>query len=75
MSDMDAVRERTHHRGRVVINHDARREDLAWMAETGETFAGAAKRLGVTTDALGKWCERHDMAVGTRLRENERESI
>ena len=38
---------------------DARAEDLAWMVETGETLTGAAKRLGISTATLEKWCQRH----------------
>ncbi len=37
----------------------ARIEDLAFMAETGETREGAAMRLGVTLKSLDKWACRH----------------
>lgn len=35
-----------------------RAEDLEWMASTGETTEGAARRLGISIDALEKWCDR-----------------
>lgn len=39
---------------------NARRlEDLQFMAATGETATGAATRLGISLDALEKWCDRH----------------
>lgn len=41
------------------IDRTARAEDLAWMAETGETIPGAAHRLGISTDALEKWCDHN----------------
>lgn len=37
----------------------ARIEDLAFMAETGETREGAAMRLGVTLKSLDKWARKH----------------
>ncbi len=40
------------------LNAD-RLEDLAWMAETGETRDGAAARLGMSVESLGRWCEKH----------------
>lgn len=51
--------------------NDERAEDLAWMAASGETLAGAAERLGISTDALTEWGRRFDQAelVG-RLRRN-----
>lgn len=51
-----------------------RAEDLAWMARWGETFAGAARRLGISVDALEKWCDRNNTAVRNQLRANEREA-
>lgn len=36
-----------------------RLEDLAWMAETGETLEGAAERLDITPKSLERWCRRH----------------
>ena len=39
----------------------ARAEDLRWMAETGESFDGAAKRLGVTSMALERWFRLNPM--------------
>lgn len=38
----------------------ARLEDLQWMHDTGETAEGAAARLGISLNALDKWCVRHD---------------
>jgi hypothetical protein len=37
----------------------ARIEDLAFMADTGETREGAAMRLGVTLKSLDKWAREH----------------
>lgn len=50
----------------------ARREDLEWMARWGETFDGAARRLGISPSALDKWLDRHAPDLKTRLRLNER---
>ena len=36
-----------------------RLEDLTFLADTGESLTGAASRLGLTTDALEKWCRTH----------------
>ncbi|MGH9088812.1 MAG: hypothetical protein ACRDYZ_12015 [Acidimicrobiales bacterium] len=36
-----------------------RLEDLAWMADAGETLTGAAKRLGVKRESLDTWCRRN----------------
>lgn len=38
----------------------SRLEDLTWMADTGESAVGAAARLGITRDALEKWCHNND---------------
>lgn len=61
-----------HHRARNLCNsirrlreaeanRRARAEDLEWMAETGETFTGAAKRLGISNSALERWLRIHPM--------------
>lgn len=34
----------------------ARREDLAWMAQHGESTEGAAERLGISRNGLYMWC-------------------
>jgi transcriptional regulator with GAF, ATPase, and Fis domain len=39
----------------------AREEDVLWMAETGESLSGAARRLGMTRDTLWQWLRRHGM--------------
>lgn len=36
-----------------------RLEDLTFMADTGEHATGAARRLGITPEALEKWCARN----------------
>lgn len=57
---------------RPRIDNDARAEDLEWMAATGESTAGAAKRLGITSVALERWCcrvGRYDL--WTKLREHD----
>jgi transposase-like protein len=43
----------------IIVDHKARREDVAWMAATGESLSGAARRLGITASGLEKWCEKH----------------
>jgi hypothetical protein len=49
------------YRERVAVEMAARREDVLWMAETGESLSGAAKRLGIKVDALERWCDKNDM--------------
>ncbi len=44
-----------------------RLEDLAWMADTGESASGAAERLGMTLSALERWCDRHARDLWRRL--------
>jgi hypothetical protein len=44
-----------------------RLEDLQWMADTGECAEGAAERLGITRNALERWCERHAVEEWHRL--------
>ena len=39
---------------------NARREDLAWMADTGECLSGALRRLNITRAVLEKWCHLND---------------
>ena len=41
---------------------DARLADLRWLADTGESAEGAARRLDTTTAALEKWCRSHSHA-------------
>jgi hypothetical protein len=36
--------------------------DLRWLADTGESAEGAARRLQTTTAALEKWCRSHGQA-------------
>ena len=45
-----------------------RLEDLAWLADTGENAVGAARRLGVSHDALDRWCRRHCFDLWQQLR-------
>lgn len=52
-----------------------RLEDLEWMAATGETFEGAAKRLGITQPGLEKWINLHAPDLWERFRRNEREWV
>jgi hypothetical protein len=40
----------------------SRVEDLTFMADHGETTTGAAQRLGLSSDALERWCHRHQLA-------------
>lgn len=37
----------------------ARREDLEWMAKTGESAINATKRLGITYHGLERWARNH----------------
>lgn len=48
-----------------------RSEDLAFMADWFETPREAARRLGITRNALEKWASRNDRAVWERLVLNE----
>lgn len=55
-----------------------RDEDLALMADAGETLDGAARRLGLAPKQLWKWCRRngHDdlyerLASRQRKRDNQ----
>lgn len=51
-------------RGRrlTIAEHKARREDVTWMAESGETLEGAAKRLGLSRGGLAKWLDSVDLS-------------
>lgn len=51
--------------------NETRGEDLAWMADHGETFTGACERMGISSDALEKWGRRHRPDLLRRLRANE----
>lgn len=48
-----------------------RSEDLHWMADWYETPREAARRLGLSLNALNRWCQRYDPEVMERLRHNE----
>lgn len=59
-------------RARYNAQRNANRlEDVRWMAETGESLTGAARRLGITRDALEQWCRRFAPDVGRTLRDRE----
>ena len=45
-----------------------RLEDLAWMVETGETVEGAARRLGLSPNALEKFAVEHAPDLLRQLR-------
>lgn len=49
----------------------ARLEDLRWMTETGENTTGAARRLGISTQALEKWCRTHTREEWQTLRSRD----
>lgn len=55
----------------MEARNKARREDVAWFAETGENLTGAATRLGITAEALRCWCRRHCPEVGQQLAERD----
>ena len=46
-------------------------EDLAWMVETGETIEGAARRLGLSPNALEKFAVEHAPDLLRKLRERD----
>lgn len=50
-----------------LFNKDERLEDCRWMAETGESFSGAASRLGLKRNALENWLRRNDPDTLARL--------
>lgn len=60
-------------RGRTwrPFNPADRLEDCQWMAEHGESLSGAARRLGISRDALDTWLSNHDRDVLRVLRGNE----
>jgi hypothetical protein len=37
------------------VDHQARSEDVRWLADHGETPTAAARRMGLSIDALEKW--------------------
>lgn len=45
-------------KARAAERATARAEDLAFMAEHGETLPGAARRLGITPGAVENFCYR-----------------
>jgi hypothetical protein len=54
-------------RRRTAETNAARYENLAWMAESGESAEWAAHRLGISVDALERWCQRHAPELWQRL--------
>lgn len=50
---------------------ETRAEDLAWMAECGESLTGAAGRLGISRITLEKWVERNTPDLLASLRAHE----
>ena len=48
-----------------------RLEDLAWMVETGETVEGAARRLGLSQNALEKFAGANAPDLLRKLRERD----
>lgn len=54
----------------VTAERKARLEDVAWMAETGECLAGAAKRLGITERSLERFLKLHDRGLLGALNAN-----
>lgn len=49
-----------HADSRTCARHH-RAEDLRWMAETGESLTGAAKRIGMSRESLERWMREHGM--------------
>lgn len=58
-----------HRRRTREIN--ARLEDLAYMANMGETSEGAAKRLGLTYQSLERWAAKYARTQWHQLRFND----
>lgn len=55
-----------------ATDHAARAEDIRWLAETGESLTGAARRLGITPTGLEKYCQRHGLDdAARRMRSRE----
>jgi hypothetical protein len=54
-------RESATFKGAKQTRRDARCEDIAWMNDCGGGADEAANRLGMTRDALWKFCDRHGM--------------
>lgn len=46
---------------------EARREDLQWMAASGESAVNAAKRLGMTYHGLENWAKKNALDVRKTL--------
>lgn len=57
------------------FDSEGRMEDICWMAETGESLAGVAKRLGVTQRAVEMFLTRYDRpdVLATLTRRNPRD--
>ena len=55
----------------MSIDTQARREDLDWLAQTGETSEGAATRLGLSVDSLERWALKNAHETWRRLRAND----
>lgn len=55
----------------IIVDHAARGEDVRWLAQTGESASGAAARIGISYDALEKWCRAHDRESWQLLYANE----
>lgn len=51
----------------IAARNEARREDLTWLADTGESLTGAAQRLGMRPGSLETWCRRHAPDLLQRL--------
>ena len=49
----------------------ARIDDLAWMVTTGESAEGAARRLGITLNALEKWAANNAPDLWRQLRRRD----
>ena len=62
--------ERQDLRGWAARQHH-RTEDLRWMAGTGESLSGAARRLGLRTQTLERWAVNNCPDVLRLLRRNE----
>lgn len=59
---------------RLAVNEKRnaeRLEDVTWMHEGGENLTGAAKRLGISTEALRVWLRRHSTELGLSLAARE----
>lgn len=70
------------HHARIILGRKPREirafdpadrlEDCQWMATHGESLSGAARRMGLTREALEAWLRKHDPATLRVLSDRDR---